>query len=165
MKWPAERREPITIKDLKSNAVSIKLDEEFESNDPNWLRQVSFRITNTSEKPITYIAINLNFPETANTGTGGVALHQITLGDWTFSSIVRQPFNLEPGESREISLETQYSEKISLLKLKQCSANQVTKIITRLNQVLFVDETLWSGGEFYRRNPDSSDRHKWITID
>jgi len=86
------------------------------------------------------------------------------LGLWPDSKASRPALRLGPGESTEIRLAARYDDIKTLLQLKSTPPDSITNVVVRLHQVMFDDETLWSGGESYRRNPDTANPHKWIRI-
>jgi hypothetical protein len=63
--------EPITIVKVKAKGREIKLGEKFDDDAPDWLRDFTLTIENTSGKAITHINFALFFPPTANGATGG----------------------------------------------------------------------------------------------
>lgn len=63
--------EPIKIVKVKAKGKDIELDEKFESDDADWLRDFTLTIENTSGKAITHINFSLFFSPRANGATGG----------------------------------------------------------------------------------------------
>jgi hypothetical protein len=155
---------PVDIGDFRVNGKSVKADEEFEA-DADWLGNLTFSLKNKSEKTITFVLVDLTFPETASATGSPVALHQIMLGLWPDSKAVRTPIRFGPGETTEVRLADQYEEIKSLLTLTASSIARVTRIVVRLQEVMFEDGTLWSAGTSYKRNPDSNAPQKWIKVE
>src|SRR4051794_19469878 len=60
--------EPVEPLEVKLSGKSIKFKEKISNNDEEWLRDLSFKFKNKSDKPILFIEIALDFPETASSG-------------------------------------------------------------------------------------------------
>lgn len=161
---PAPANEPIEILDLSVKTKAIKLGEGFEA-ESGWLKDVTFKVKNRSDKTITALQIDLDFPETKETA-GAIMMHQMFLGqrpDFK-SKINRTPLHLKPNETLEISLAAEYESIKTLIELKHPSVDVINKLVIRTNDMMFEDGRLFSGGFFYRRNPDTDSRQKWIQI-
>ena len=65
--------EPIKIVKVKAKGKEIKLNEKFDHDDPDWLRDFTLTVENTSDKAITHINFALFFPPRANGATGGTS--------------------------------------------------------------------------------------------
>ncbi|MDQ3820674.1 MAG: hypothetical protein M3362_23735, partial [Acidobacteriota bacterium] len=72
------KNEPIEISDININGRTIKLGEPF-VEDGEWLKNVKFKVVNKSDKVITYIVLNIDFPETLETGS--IMIHSLYLGN------------------------------------------------------------------------------------
>ena len=163
-KHPAPLNEPIEIIDVSVNTKAVKLGEGFEA-ETGWLKGVTFKVKNRSEKAITALTIDFDFPETKESA-GAIMMHPLFLGqrpDFK-SSIYRPPLHLQPNETIEISLEKEYAGIKTLIELKHPSVDVINKLVIRVGDMMFEDGTLYSGGFFYRRNPDPDSRQKWIQI-
>jgi len=137
--------------------------EEFDG-DADWLKNLKFKIKNTSEKVIIYVVLDLTFPETATTGNPRVGLHQIRLGVSPELKSSGSELYLAPSASREISLETDYSEMKKLIE-SRIPVKNITNMVVRLETALFDDDTKWFAGTLYRRNLDPTNLQKWIPVD
>lgn len=155
-------KEPIEIA-IKHRGALIKANQEFDA-DADWVTNLVIKITNKSQHPITFIDLDVTFPETRAFLGGKVALHQVMLGLEPESKEPRAPLRLLPNDSIEVALSGQIDRIKALMKNKQPSLDSVNQILIRLQQVIFEDGTLYSGGEVYKRNTDPNDSHKWIKI-
>lgn len=164
VKHAAPPNEPIEIIEPSVRTKAIKLGEGFEA-EPEWLRYITFKVKNRSDKTITFLQIDLDFPETKESA-GAIMMHQLFFGQRPdFKSTINRPaLHLKPDEAMEISLEQVYDQIKTLIELKHPSIDVINKLVIRTNDMMFEDETLFSGGYYYRRNPDPSDRKKWIQI-
>ena len=137
--------------------------EEFDG-DAHWLRDLTLRVKNKSEKAITYIVLDLTFPQTATSENRRVGLHQVFLGVDPERKFIRPEIRLAPNESMDIPLTTRHDD-IKKLVESRLSIENITEMEIRIHQVLFDDGTLFETGVLYRRNPDQNDPRKWIKID
>lgn len=166
-------KEPVDISfKLKGQPVnaseSVRADEgvraeEFEG-DSDWVKELTLKLRNTSGKPITYIQLNLHFPEV--TRDGRTALQQIFLGVDPERKFSRTELRLAPNESIEIPLSEEYDNIRSLVETTgKVPLGNITKLWVEFHAALFDDGTLFEAGTWYRRNPDQNDSRKWIKID
>lgn len=162
-RWPTRLIYPVEISELKINGKAVNADEEFDG-DTDWLQGLIFKLKNKSGKTITFIVLDLDFPETKAVGDGRVSQHQITLGRDPENKFERPPLHFPPGETMEVPLAPEYNEIRTLLG-RRLSLDSVTNVLVRLHQVMFDDGTVWSSGNLYRRNPDPNGSPKWIQID
>ena len=164
LKHSAPANEPIEITETRVKTKAVKLGEAFET-ESDWLKNVTFKIKNRSDKAITFLQIDLDFPET-KAAAGAIMMHQLFLGqrpDFK-STLKNQPFYLKPNETIEISLEPEFAEIKTLIELKEPSIEGINKLVIRTSDMMFEDGTLYAGGFFYRRNPDSNSPQKWVQI-
>lgn len=166
-------KEPIAISfNLKGQAVNANeairseqgiSHEEFEG-DSDWIKDLTLKLRNTSDKTITYIQVNLHFPEV--TRNGRTALHQIFLGVDPDGRFHREELRLAPHQTIEIPLSVRYVDLKNLVeKGEGMSLANVTKLWVEFHSALFEDGTLFEVGTLYRRNPDQTDPRKWLKID
>jgi hypothetical protein len=154
-------REPLELEVIhRGNAV--KINEEFEGS-ADWVKNISVKLKNRTAKTITYILIDLDFPEAASI-EGAIPQYQATLGNHPDIPISHPVLSLGPGESTELSF-VEGLDRLKNLITQRLPIENLTKVEIRIHQVLFDDETLFSSGSMYRRNKDTSDSRKWIPID
>ncbi|MFN2576680.1 MAG: hypothetical protein ABR607_03210 [Pyrinomonadaceae bacterium] len=60
-------RDPVRITNTRVGPTAHRFDEEFDESD-DWLRKLSMEIENRWNKPIVYLLISLDFPETKSSG-------------------------------------------------------------------------------------------------
>jgi hypothetical protein len=136
--------------------------EEFEG-DVDWLKDLTLKLRNTSGKTITYIVLNLHFPEVTNNGR--TALHQIFLGIDPDRKFQRAELQLAPNESIEIPLAARNADlKMLVQKVGNLPVENVSKVWVEFHAATFDDGTLFETGTLYQRNPNRNDPQKWIKI-
>lgn len=145
--------------------------------DSDWLKDITFKLKNISDKTITYIALFLHFPETAkekpstalelpstnlNTSRRGTGLHQIFLGVDPDRKFQRPELRLAPGETLEIPLAPEYLDISTLVRLLELRIEQVSQMEVEIHSALFNDGSFFEAGMMYRRDPQNP--HKWLPI-
>ena len=128
--------------------------------DADWLRKLTLHLQNVSGKTITYVAIFLRFPQTANE-RGAVGLHQIYLGIDPDHKFNRPELHLAPNETMEISVAQEIDQVKKLVETRLPLA-EVFEVEVEMHAVLFDDGTMFQAGVMYQRDPNDST--KWIPI-
>lgn len=153
--------EPVNASKATRAAEGIRT-EEFDG-DEDWLKNLTLKLRNTSDKTITYIVLNLHFPEV--TKNGRTALHQVFLGVDPDGKFQRAELQLEPNETIEVSLAERYEGLKTLVGAGNSRIENVGKMWVEFNSAYFEDGTLFEAGTLFKRNPNQNDLHKWIKID
>lgn len=156
--------EPVEIVETKVRTKAAKLGEGFEDED-DWLRYVTIKIKNKSEKAITFLHIDFDFPETKAI-MGGTLVHQILLGKREdFELTLRQPsLYLKPNETIDISLDKEFNAIKEAIEFKHPSIGSINQVVIRIGDIVFDDGILFSGGMLFRRNTDPDSPRKWVRI-
>jgi hypothetical protein len=167
VKYPVELSFKLNGQPLKANET-VLFDEGIRTNefdaDVNWLKDFTISVKNTSGKTITYIVLNLRFPEV--TRNGGAALHQVFLGIDPDQKFSRPELRLAPNEVLEIPLAARYDDIRTLVKTvgSGFAIENLSKVDVEFHAALLDDQTLFEAGAWYRRNPDPNDPRRWIVI-
>ena len=156
---PTMVKEPVAIT-IKHRGQQIKPNEEFDG-DVDWLNNVTLKLTNVSDKTITYVAIHLVFPETATATDASTGLHQIELGVHPDVPSKRAPIILRPGDSMEVSLDSRYAN-IKYLVERRVPIAKISTVTVRPQTAIFDDGTMFFAGELYHRDPNIP--HRWVPI-
>jgi hypothetical protein len=152
---------PVVVVDLKVSGKSHKLGDKFD-DDENWLNHFSLRLKNVSPKPIIFIELYLDFPETK--ATGNVMAFPIRFG---INPRARVPFGeakrLAPQETVDIALsQVDYSKLKTFLEQRHPIAS-INKASIRITEVYFADGAIWSNGSWVR--PDPNNLNRLIPVD
>jgi hypothetical protein len=131
--------------------------------DPDWLKNLTLKIKNVTDKTITYVALDLFFPQTAMDGKA-TGLHQIFRGIDPDRKFMRPEFHVAPNESAQIPLSSEYYDIMTLVRLVSPSLTitQITQMEVAIHAALFEDRTLFEVGTMYRRDPNNP--RKWVRI-
>jgi len=104
MKYPLERAVELNGEPVKATGTVLPEQgirtEEFEG-DADWLKNLTLKIKNTSDKVITYVVVDLTFPETATSDDPHVGLHQIFLGVDPDRKFSRAELRIAPNERHQ----------------------------------------------------------------
>ena len=137
--------------------------DEFDG-DSDWVKELTLKLRNTSGKTITYIQLNLHFPEV--TSNGRTALQQIFLGVDPDRKFSRPELRLAPNETVEIPLTEKYPNIKTLVESAgKVPMGNLSKVWVEFHAALFDDGTLFEAGTLFKRNPDPNDPRKWVKID
>jgi hypothetical protein len=163
-KYPVEMSFELNGQPLKSTetVAGPERTNDFEA-DADWLNHLTIKIKNTSGQTITWMLVNLLFPEV--TKDGSVALHQIFLGVDPDAPFPRPELRLAPNETFAIPLSAKSEEIRHLVDVigSGMHIENVSKVEVQFHAALFDDGTRFETGLMYRRDPN--DPHKWIRID
>lgn len=156
--------EPVELGEVKLKGKPVKFDDRVEGDD-DWLREVTIKVRNKSKKAITYLRLDLTFPETAS--TGGALFHQIFDGRRSDVPFLQNnpPLLLMPNQSTEISLAAEFDKLKRLIEPRHAPVGSINEVNVRLGEVMFEDGTLYSGGAIFKRNPDQSGPRKWLRVE
>jgi hypothetical protein len=163
-RWPTTLVYPVDITEFKASGKAVNQDEEFEEG-PDWVRNLTFKLKNKSNKTITYIMVNVTFPETKAALNGRVVAHQIHLGQDPDNKMEQAPLHLAPEQSMNLSLAPEYDDIKGAVTVQRLPMENISKIIVRLQEVMFDDGSLWSAGILYRRNANPNQPNKWLKVD
>jgi hypothetical protein len=167
VKYPVELSFKLKGEPLESNEA-VLFDQAIRTNefdaDADWLKDFTISLKNTSGKTITYIVLNLMFPEV--TKNGATALHQVFLGIHPDHKFARPELRLAPNEVLDIPLAPRYDAIKRLVKTvgPDFAIENLSKVEVAFQAALLDDETLFETGTWYRRNPDPNDPRRWIVI-
>lgn len=134
--------------------------ENFDAH-PNWIKDLSFKLENISEKPIVFLQININFPETRL--TGNLMSYTMTFGQRPNSKFkqLNKQMELMPGEVLEVSLDKE-RDKIHQFINERQPMESIEKVELEIGFIIFEDRTAWTAGTFLRQDPGNPDRYNPI---
>jgi hypothetical protein len=145
--------------------------------DSDWLKNLTFTLKNVSEKRITYVALFLIFPQTAQEKSSpglnlpspsatnrprGSGLHRILIGVDPDKRLERPELRLAPGESVDVPLGPEFHDIATLVRLADHPIEQISQMEVQIHSALFDDDSLFEAGMMYRRDP--KDPRRWVPI-
>ena len=146
----------VRISKIKTGEIERQLKEEFEESD-DWPKRLSIEIESVATKPIVYIELNLNFPETR--ATGNLMSFPIRLGVRPDLNIPRdnKPLRLMPAEKTTILIADQYDNLAQFVERRN-PVRSINKIQLEVGFIIFEDGTAWAG-EFLKPDPSKPGRY------
>jgi hypothetical protein len=166
-KYPVElsfklKGQPLTAKETVLLDEGIRTDEF--DGDADWLKDFTISVKNTSGKTITYVHVDLRFPEII--WKAWVRKQEIELGVDPNRLVSRSELRLAPNESLEIPLATRYDDIRTLVKSEGSGffIENLSKMEIEFQAALLDDETLFLAGVWYRRGADPNHPNRWNPI-
>lgn len=157
------KNEPIEFSSINSNGKKIKLNEKLiQEND--WLKDLTIDFKNIYDKPITYISLIINFPETHSNGLPmsyivkfGVHPNNANKNNYASEIVL-------PKEVAQINLsQKSYDALKTFLATRNFTLKDLTEANLAIQTVFFADGTIWFGGTISR--PDPTHPGKYIRVD
>jgi hypothetical protein len=148
---------PVEIAEVKAAKNVVELGRAFDADD-DWLSTILLKIKNISDKPIVYLAINVNFPETR--ATGSMMSYPVEFGQQPGSKFPakRDPILMLPGDTLDIPLDKHYSRIKSFVEYRS-RITDIRKLELEIGFVIFADRTAWAAGDFLRQDPNDPDHY------
>lgn len=144
---------PVEILSIKLNGKDIQPGEKIKGDD-DWLRGLSFRLKNISDKPIAYVDLGLRFPHPK-----GFVVYSLNYGvDYSRGEPRRasSPPAIQPGEILDLVL-TKEKYLIFLRILAQAGASSSFDTAPYyIERICFENEpdVIWEGGALKLRDPN-----------
>lgn len=144
--------EPVIVTGIKVGQREINLNTPFEDDDVEWIRNLSFKLKNHSNKNVTYVGVNLFIPaETNNTIPGMV--QQFRFGQHPNSpNSTNTPIMVKPHDAIDVSIPTGRYRSIKQFIETQPQV-RVDRVMVKVYIVFFDDGTKWDNGDFYTPDP------------
>jgi hypothetical protein len=159
----ADPAEPIENLGIIRSGQLTKLSEQFDNGD-DWLKGVSIRVRNKSDRTIVYVQTGLAFFETQPSGSI-LLFDALRYGrrPWVAEDASKSPLQLEPGATVDLPITDQtYNSLKSFAARKNRNISDFHRATLRLSMVIFDDGTAWSLGSF--RCPDPNQPGNYVAI-
>ncbi len=137
-----------------------KFDESFNA-EAEWVKSLSFKLENISGKPIVYLQVNVNFPETR--ASGNLMSYGVSFGQRPDSKFKQnnKSMLLMPSETLEVSLDKEKDRIYKFVNERQ-PIELIQKVELEIGFIIFEDKTDWTAGSFLRQDPNNPDRYNPI---
>lgn len=147
----------LKITEVKVGQKDRKFNESFDA-EAEWVKNLSFKLENISGKPIVFLKVNVNFPETR--ASGNLMSYPISFGQRPGSKLKpnKPSMLLKTGETLEVSLDKE-KDKIYKFVNERQPIESIQKIELEISFIVFEDKTAWSVGSFMRQDPNNPDRY------
>jgi hypothetical protein len=151
---------PLEVSEAKIGDKPITLGEQFDG-EIDWLKGLTVKVKNKSDKTITWASILFTFPETRLTGP--IMIEFLFIGQRSDMRTPNPPLELKPGEEIELSLESHFDSIKTLIQSRH-RLDEVNNVDIEVSEVMFDDGTLYSGDNIWKPNPDTTSPPKWLKI-
>jgi hypothetical protein len=160
--------EPYRIGDLRVKNTEIVARQPFSAGSltsmtGDWLENLEFTVRNTSDRRITYIVIQIDFPET---GVGApMMVYPKGIGIPPAPPVPprSRPLSLDPGDKTSIIITAPELEGIKdFLATRNYQLADLNKVVIRIATVAFDDGIKWEQGRLYRRSPGARSGYEEI---
>jgi hypothetical protein len=157
--------EPFAVNNLSVRKVKIApaqklsaraLAESTGGKEEDWLEDLEFSLTNKWDKAITYIDLELTFPETITTGPRMAYDMDIGIHPSAFGEMIKygKPLKLAANETYTFHLSTEELTKIKrFLSRRSFELAHLNKVVIRTDYLIFEDGTKWEQGSWYKLLP------------
>jgi hypothetical protein len=156
--------EPFEFSDLHVRNSKIALRQTFSARSlaekgggqaEDWLENLEFKLKNKSDKRITFILLQLQFPETA--ANGPKMVYHLHVGIHPKPSVDElehgKSLGVGPGDAVTFTVSAKELELIKqFLALRNFQLADLNKVLIRIVSVVFDDETKWEMDYYYRPN-------------
>jgi hypothetical protein len=151
------RNQVVEFSEIKVSQRTVEPGKPFDA-DGEWLNAVLLKVKNISNKPIVYLNVTVDFPETKGTQT--VMSYPIMFGQLPGSKLPQRqdPIFILPGDSFEVPLQ-QYYPKIKSFVEQRLRIKDIRKAELAIGFVVFADRTGWTAGNFFRQDPNNPDHY------
>ena len=154
---------PVKIRLVKSKIGVIETDKKISASD-DWLKGLTIRVRNESDKIVTGLVISIQFRRPANQAKELDLVAPIPYGRDPLASpeeaatATAEP--ILPGQTKDIALSDQaYDSLRSILDNLNYPAS-IRSVKLEVKIIGFQDGTYWSNGAIFRRDPNNPG--KWI---
>ena len=158
------KNEPLKILKLKVKGKQVIFNQKFIVDEEDWFRNLTVSVKNVSDKTIVYFDLRLNFPPTGTAQR--TSSDHLLYGHYppppgeTGTPHPDQP-PLQPGDIATVVL-TDYEGTRAFLN-QTGQAQSIKEIQISIEDIIFVDGTMWNGGVLMKRDPN--DPNSWIPIE
>jgi hypothetical protein len=146
----------VRVTTIKVGTKERRFKDAFEESD-DWLRKLSFEIQSGAPKPIVYLEMNLNFPETKSSGSMMSFPLKLGVRPDIKTANNNKPLLLMPGDKLNIPV-SEYYDKLERFLGTRHAMNQIRKAQIEVGFIIFEDGTAWAG-EFMRPDPYQPGRY------
>jgi hypothetical protein len=151
------RNAVVEISEVKVSQKVVEAGKAFDEDD-EWLGKVFLKVKNISSKPIVFLEVAFDLPETV--ATGSEMSYRVAFGQMPGSKFPqkRDPLFILPGDTLEIPLDQHYTKLKSFVEHRH-SITQISKLELRIHFVVFADRTGWAAGYFLKQDPNDPDHY------
>ena len=136
-------REPLRVTEIKIGPNAVNLNTPFEDDDEEWIRNLSFKLKNQSNKNVTYVGVNLLIPGETNSTKPGM-VHQFRYGRQANSAnSPNAPILIKPDDVIDVSIPAGKYRFIKQFIDTTQPERRVDSVMIKVYLVFFDDGTKW----------------------
>jgi hypothetical protein len=155
------QKEPLRIKAIKGKKGDVLISKKFQDGN-DWLNGLTFQLENISDKNITFVQLEVEFPRSDSVPPLVFPLEYGT-GLSPNDPIPANPVPpIRPGEDVVLSITDAHYEPLQGLLGDMKYSKSVKHAILDIRTVIFDDGVMWRAGRLMKRDPN--DARKWIGI-
>jgi hypothetical protein len=148
---------------VKTRIGVIELDKKITIDDEDWFKELTIRVHNISDKPVTFVSVELRFRRPQYQSKEPDLLVPLVYGinpfDPPAKNLSPPPSPILPKETANITLaDTNYNSIRTMLSELNYPPN-INAIKVGIRSVGFADGTTWVSGRIFKRDPN--DPEKW----
>jgi hypothetical protein len=148
--------DPVRITNMKVGPNLRRFEEQFSDSD-DWLKKLSIEIENHWKKPIVYLMVSLDFPETRSSGDE-MRFYVYSGNEPGRLPLKRENINIAAGDKLVLNLADNYEWLTQFLQIRH-AMNQINKVEIKVTRAVFDDKTAWGEGEFFMQDPNNPKRY------
>lgn len=153
----AGRQSPIQIVTVKFKGEAVEPGRPFLAGD-DWLVDLTFRVKNVSDRPISYVAISLRVPADAGRQNKfsefvGPYRYGCPPGFPCLPEATRLQKEIMPGEMQDVVVPEGAYQNLTAALAQNGAATPIVAAEYDIDSVVFDADTRWRGGFIFRRDP------------
>jgi hypothetical protein len=150
--------EPMKVISIKVKGKTIESHKRFVEED-DWLKSLTIKLKNVSNKPIIFFEISLRFPATEEDPDGPQPsyVRDLKYGREPLMDAPALPDQVKPvmpNETVDITLTEEDREAIELSLIQLGFSADIKYVKMLLRTVIIDDDTMWRAGKILRRDPN-----------
>ncbi|MDT4954336.1 MAG: hypothetical protein QOJ02_2474 [Acidobacteriota bacterium] len=156
------RKEPLRVKAIKREKDDVLISKKFLAGD-DWLKGLSFRLENISDKNIVFVQLEVEFPRSDDVPPLVFPLQYGAGLAPNDSAPANRVTPIRPGEDVVLSLSDAQYDGLQQLLGEMKYSKSIKNAILDIRTVIFDDGIMWRAGRLMKLDPNNL-RH-WIGID
>jgi hypothetical protein len=151
------RNAVVEFDEIFAGTKRVKLNEAFDAPD-DWLSNVVLRVKNTSKKPIVYLEVNINFPETRASGAMMSYVMRFGQKPGIKGQDFANPLLIPALSTYDVRLSNFYPQ-IKQFVENRTELKNLSRQELEIGFVVFEDKTAWAAGDFFTQDPKDPTRY------
>jgi hypothetical protein len=158
------RQSPLKVVSVTVKGEAVEPGRHFAAGD-DWLLGLTFRVKNVSDKPISFVDVSLQFPTPA--GHKNKFVHMVGplrygcwLGTPCYADAGGSHSEIMPGETRDVRLSEERYRSLMNALARSGASTPVEAAEYDIDSVSFDEDTRWSRGYLFKRDPLDGNSYK-----